>query len=123
MVTIKLNLQRLNMKIEYTSDESYSNENSIITNFKPSTITEIKSFDLQKNDKCKIEVITQCPFTLEKNLDTKNTVVADIDIIFEDSSFNNCFLFVDDYGKDVYIPFESVKIINKSSKAQKWKIV
>lgn len=69
-----------------------------------------EKFNPKIGEKYLIEVMQICPFT---NIEEKTEVNAKIVDFFQiqDSKFNLCFCYVNNYGLDNYASFETVKII------------
>ncbi|MCG3711551.1 hypothetical protein L5F64_00315 [Aliarcobacter butzleri] len=88
------------------------NEEKITTSFKTSTIEDIYIFNPKINEQYLIQTIELCPFTNLLDVCTSKAYVIDFFQI-QDSKFNLCFCYVNNYGLDSYIQFEKVKVIKK----------
>lgn len=73
---------------------------------------KIEKFNPQIKEKYLIKVIQICPFT---NIEERTEVNAQIVDYFpiQGSKFNLCFCYVNNYGLDCYVSFETVEIIKK----------
>lgn len=92
---------------EYEIEEKCKIE---VEQFKPSTTEEIKNLNLKIGKNVKIQCILTYPFTL---LDyVSDEIDAEIfNMSFQNSEFNFCLWFDDDYGNERFVNPEKVKFI------------
>lgn len=86
-----------------------------VLEFTPSTINEIKELNLKIGDSAIIQCIETCPFSnLSYVSDEKYAEIFDMS--FQESEFDFCLYFTNDYGNDGFSSPENVKIIEKINK-------
>lgn len=85
-----------------------------VAEFVPSSVDEIKALKLQIGKGVTIQCIETCPFTnLSYVSDEKYAEIFDMS--FQESEFDFCLCFTDDYGNDDFSSPESVKFVLKGT--------